>query len=37
MDFDPEEVKRKISIGDSAAAFEYEDIKVNLLDTPGLF
>lgn len=37
MDFDPEEVKRKISIGVSAAAFEYEDIKVNLLDTPGLF
>ena len=37
MDFDPEEVKRKISIGCSAAAFEYEDIKVNLLDTPGLF
>lgn len=37
MDFDPEEVKRKISIGCSAAAFVYEDIKVNLLDTPGLF
>ena len=37
MDFDPEEVKRKISIGSSAAAFDYEDIKVNLIDTPGLF
>lgn len=37
MDFDPEEVKRKISINTSTATFEYENIKVNLLDTPGLF
>lgn len=37
MDFDPEEVKRKISIGVSTATFDYEDIKVNLIDTPGLF
>lgn len=37
MDFDPEEVKRKISINASIATFEYENIKVNLLDTPGLF
>lgn len=37
MDFDPEEVKRKISISTSTASFEYENIKVNLLDTPGLF
>lgn len=37
MDFDPEEIKRKISIGVSTATFDYEDIKVNLIDTPGLF
>lgn len=37
MDFDLEEVKRKISISTSTASFEYENIKVNLLDTPGLF
>lgn len=37
MDFDPEEIKRKISIGVSTAKFDYEDIKVNLIDTPGLF
>jgi elongation factor G len=36
-DYDPEEVKRKISINTSAAFFEYEGIKVNLLDTPGIF
>lgn len=37
MDFDPEEVKRKISINTAIAAFDYEDNKVNLIDTPGLF
>lgn len=37
MDFDPEEVKRKISINTAMAAFDYEDIKVNLIDTPGIF
>ncbi|MGN0620391.1 MAG: elongation factor G [Porcipelethomonas sp.] len=36
-DFDPEEIKRKISINTSAAFFENEGIKVNLLDTPGIF
>lgn len=36
-DFDPEEVKRKASLGTALASFEYNDIKVNLLDTPGLF
>ncbi len=36
-DFDPEEIKRKASLGTSLASFEYNDIKVNLLDTPGLF
>ncbi len=36
-DYDPEEIKRKISIGTSLASFEYNDLKINLLDTPGLF
>lgn len=36
-DYDPEEIKRGISIGTSLAFFEYNDYKVNLLDTPGLF
>lgn len=36
-DYDPEEIKRGISIGTSLASFEYNDYKVNLLDTPGLF
>ncbi len=37
MDYDPEEVKRKISIGASVAPVEYKDVKVNILDTPGFF
>lgn len=36
-DFDPEEIKRKASISMSVAPYEYNDIKVNLLDAPGLF
>ena len=36
-DYDPEEIKRAISIGTSLASFEYNNFKVNLLDTPGLF
>ena len=36
-DYDPEEIKRCISIGTALASFEYNDYKVNLLDTPGLF
>lgn len=36
-DYDQEEIKRKISINTSLASFEYEDYKINLLDTPGLF
>ena len=36
-DFDPEEIKRKVSLSTALASFEYNDIKVNLLDTPGLF
>ncbi len=37
MDHDPEEIKRKISIGTSIAPLEYKDIKINILDTPGFF
>ncbi|MGN0613869.1 MAG: elongation factor G [Porcipelethomonas sp.] len=37
MDYDTEEIKRKISINSSVASFEYEDNKINLIDTPGLF
>ena len=36
-DYDPEEIKRKISIGTSLAFFKYNDCKINILDTPGLF
>jgi elongation factor G len=37
MDYDPEEIKRKISISTAIAPLEYGDCKVNLLDTPGFF
>ncbi len=36
-DYDPEEIKRKASLSTALASFEYNNIKVNLLDTPGLF
>ncbi len=36
-DYDPEEIKRKASLNTSLASFVYNDIKVNILDTPGLF
>ena len=34
-DFDPEEVKRHISVATSLAAFEHDGFKINLLDCPG--
>jgi len=37
MDFDPEEVKRKASVSASVAPIEFQDIKINLIDTPGMF
>jgi elongation factor G len=37
MDYDPEEIKRKISISTTIAPLEYADHKINLLDTPGFF
>jgi len=36
-DYDPEEIKRKASLNASLASFDYNDIRVNLLDAPGLF
>lgn len=37
MDFDSEEIKRKISISTSLANFEWNDCKINIIDTPGYF
>jgi len=35
MDYDADEIKRKISISTSVAPFEWKGVKVNLIDTPG--
>ena len=34
-DFDPEEIKRKISLNTSIVPIEWNGVKINLLDTPG--
>jgi len=34
-DYDPDEVKRKISLNLTLLPYEWQDIKINLLDTPG--
>jgi len=36
-DYDPEEIKRHISISTSVVPLEYKNIRINLLDTPGAF
>lgn len=36
-DFDPEEIKRQITINTSLAPVEWGGVKINLLDTPGYF
>lgn len=36
-DFDPEEVRRKISISTAVAPIEYKGCKINVLDCPGNF
>lgn len=36
-DYDPEEIRRKASISLAVAPYEYRNMKVNLLDCPGLF
>jgi elongation factor G len=35
MDFEPEEVERKVTISSSMACFEWGKTKINLIDTPG--
>ena len=37
MDFDPEEVKRQVSINTGVAPALWKDHKINILDTPGYF
>ncbi|HIV51235.1 MAG TPA: elongation factor G [Candidatus Faecalibacterium intestinipullorum] len=36
-DFDPEEIKRKTSLSAAVVPVEYDGIKYNLIDAPGLF
>lgn len=36
-DFDAEEIRRRASLGLALAPFEYNNIKINLIDAPGLF
>ncbi len=36
-DFDPEEIRRHISISTSVVPLEYKNAKINVLDTPGAF
>ena len=36
-DYDPEEIRRQISISMAVAPLEYKGCKINLLDTPGAF
>ena len=37
FDFDPEEIKRKVSVSSSMYPFAWGSVKINLIDTPGLF
>ncbi len=37
MDFDPEEIKRKMSISTGIAPCEWKGYKINIVDTPGYF
>ncbi len=36
-DFDPEEIRRNISISTAVVPLQYKNVKINLLDTPGAF
>lgn len=36
-DYDPEEIKRKVSVSCAVAPLEWKGCKVNIIDTPGLF
>lgn len=37
LDFDPEEIKRKVSVLTAVAPLEWKNYKLNIIDTPGLF
>ena len=37
MDYDPEEIKRKTSIGAAVSYYDHAGHRVNVIDTPGLF
>ncbi len=37
LDFDPEEIKRKVSVLSAVVPIEWKNTKINLIDTPGLF
>lgn len=37
MDFDADEKKRGVSVSTAVAPLEWKDVKINLIDTPGLF
>ncbi len=37
LDFDPEEIKRQASVSSSMYPFTWGSVKINLIDTPGLF
>jgi elongation factor G len=36
-DFDPEEIRRKVSLSIALAPLEWKGTKINMIDTPGLF
>ncbi len=36
-DFDPEEIRRKVSISTAIAPVEFNGYKINIVDTPGYF
>ena len=36
-DFDPEEIKRKVSVSSAVAPLAWGSVKIKLIDTPGLF
>lgn len=36
-DFDPEEIKRAVSVSSAVAPFTWGSTKINMIDTPGLF
>jgi len=37
MDYDPEEIRRKITISTAIGTCEWKDSKINIIDTPGYF